>query len=143
LSALASYEAKAQYFTTQEKDKHMRNLEAFNSQAGRKITLIFNTQPELRGFDPMHAEAVNDSMIIHPTLLKLGKGTNNFTAINQSTAALINKQVWFIKQVTFFIPEKSIKFENDAFTCVDKAIAIQWKYSKFKESNNEYLVTLE
>ncbi|MBT1709448.1 hypothetical protein KK062_14490 [Fulvivirgaceae bacterium PWU5] len=140
LPTLASYEAKAQYFTTQEKEKHAQNLAAFNSQPGRKITLIFKTQPEFRGFDPMHAEAVNDSLIIHSTLLKLGKGTNSFTAINQSALTRINKQVWSVKRVTFFVPDGAVKYENQVFTCTDKTVSVQWEYSKLEESGNGYIV---
>jgi hypothetical protein len=143
LPSLAAYEAKAQIFTTAEKEKHTKNLEAFNNQPGRKITLIFNTQPEFRGFDPMHAEAVNDSLIIHTTLLKLGKGTNNFTAINQPTLARINKQVWFVKEVTFFVPESAIKFENTILTVANKTLSVQWKYNSRKESSDEYIITVE
>jgi hypothetical protein len=143
LPVLASYEAKAQYFTAQEKEKHSVSLEAFNSQPGRKITLIFTTQPEVRGVDPMHAEAVNDSLVIHSTLLKLGKGVNSFTAINHSTLARINKQIWVVKQVTFFVPERAIKFDNSVFTCTDKTMTAQWKYSKREEGQNEYIITTE
>lgn len=56
LPSLALYEAKAKIFTIAEKEKHSQHLEAFNNQGGRKITLIFTTPPEFRGFDPMHAE---------------------------------------------------------------------------------------
>ena len=143
LPVLTSYEAKAQYFTMQEKEKHSKNLEAFNSQPGRKITLIFTTQPEVRGVDPMHAEAVNDSLILHPTLLKLGKGTNSFTAINHNTLARINKQIWVVKRVTFFAPESAIKVENGVFTCVEKALSIQWKYTKLEKTDNEHILTSE
>ncbi|MBT1687354.1 hypothetical protein, partial [Dawidia soli] len=143
LPSLASYEAKAEYFTAQEREKHSKNLEAFNNQAGRKITLIFNTQPEFRGFDPMHAEAVNDSLIIHSTLFKLGKGANSFTAINQPILARINKQVWFVKQVTFFVPENTVKFENGLFTCANEAVSVHWKYFKRDERENEYIITTE
>jgi hypothetical protein len=143
LPALASYEAKTQYFTMQEKEKHSKNLDAFNSQPGRKITLIFTTQPEVRGVDPMHAEAVNDSLILHPTLLKLAKGTNSFTAINQSTLARINKQIWVVKRVTFFVPESAAKFENGVFTCKNDAVSVQWKYAKHEENGNEHIITTE
>jgi hypothetical protein len=143
LPVLASYKAKAQYFTANEKEKHSANLEAFNSQPGRKITLIFNIQPEVRGIDPMHAEAVSDSLILHPTLLKLGKGTNSFTAINHATLARINKQIWVVKRVTFFVPESSVKFENGVFTCTDKAVSVQWKYTEHEENGHEHTITTE
>jgi hypothetical protein len=143
LPSLAAYAAKAQIFTTAEKEKHSKNLEAFNNQAGRKITLIFTTQPEFRGFDPMHAEAANDSLIIHTTLLKLGKGTNSFTAINHPALAQINKQVWFVKQVTFFVPESAIKNENSVLTCTDETLSIQWKYSRIEKTETEYIITSE
>jgi hypothetical protein len=143
LPALASYEAKTQYFTMQEKEKHRKNLDAFNSQPGRKITMIFTTQPEVRGVDPMHAEAVNDSLILHPTLLKLGKGTNSFTAINHNTLARINKQIWVVKRVTFFVPASATKFENGVFTCKNGEVSVQWKYAKHEENGNEHIITTE
>ena len=143
LPNLAYYEAKAKYFTAIEKQKHSQHLEAFNSQSGVKITMLFDKSPEFKGFDPMHAESVNDSVILHSTLLKLGKGTNYLTVANQVVATQIKGQVWFVKSVTFFLPERDIKFSKNTFECTNKNLTINWTYTKQVKEGNEYFFTVE
>ncbi len=143
LPTMAYYEAKAKYFTSLEKAKHNENLEAFNNESGLKITLVFNDFPEFKGFDPMHAEAVNDSLILHSTLLKLGKGSNHFSMANQQTVTQIKGQVWFVKSVTFFIPESAVKFNNNILVSNTENVNISWRYVKQVKKGNEYIITLE
>ncbi len=44
-------------------DKHTKNLNQFYNQTGMMIVLNFDKSPQFRGFDPMHAEAINDSLV--------------------------------------------------------------------------------
>ncbi|HEY2583075.1 MAG TPA: hypothetical protein VGI43_14790 [Mucilaginibacter sp.] len=142
LPDLAAYMAKAKYFTAIEKDKHSVNMQSFNSQGGLKITILFKSSPEFRGFDPMHAEAVNDSLIIHTTLLKLGKGTNYFTAANERAVTLVEGSIWTVKSVTFFAPDGGISLENNTLKYDGQHIRVNWHYTVETKTGNEYLITV-
>lgn len=143
LPNLAVYLAKAKYFTAIEKNKHIINLESFNNHGGLKITLLFKSPPEFRGFDPMHAEAVNDSLILHSTLLKLGKGANYFTAANEHTATLVKGSIWTVKSVTFFLPDDKISLENNTLKYEGQRIQVNWHYIAKTKTDNAYLIAVE
>ena len=140
---LSKYEAKARYFTGLEKLKHAVSLKDFNNQNGIKITLQFKQTPEFRGFDPMHAEAVNDSLVLHSTLLKLGKKENYLSAINYKTASVSKGAIWFVKSVEFFAPAEDVHFSDHTFTCNAVSLNISWKYTDKIKNGNEYIITLE
>jgi len=143
LPNLAVYLAKAKYFTAIEKDKHSINLESFNNEGGLKITLLFKSPPEFRGFDPMHAEAVSDSLILHTTLLKLGKGANYLTAANERTATLVKGSIWTVKSVTFFVQDGKISLENNTLKYDGQHIQVNWHYTAETKTGNAYLITME
>jgi hypothetical protein len=143
LPDLAVYLAKAKYFTAIEKEKHSINLQFFNSHSGFKFTIIFKSPPEFRSFDPMHAEAVSDSLIIHSTLLKLGKGANYFTATNESATTLVNGNVWIVKSVTFFLPDRQFSLENDILKYEGQHIQVNWHYTILTNVGNQYLLTVD
>jgi hypothetical protein len=143
LPSLSEYEAKSSYFTNIEKEKHKQHLEAFNNQAGFRITLLFKSFPEFRGFDPMHAEAVNDSSILHSTLLKLGKDSNYFNLTNQAVLTVINNQVWFVRGITLYVPQNAIQFKGQTLVCNTDNVNINWRFLNLEKSENEYVVTLE
>jgi len=144
LPSLSEYEAKSRYFTNMEKEKHSQHLQAFNGQAGLRITLLFNSFPEFRGFDPMHAEGINDSLVLHSTLLKLGKDSSDyFNLTNQAVLTLINKQVWFVKGITLYVPQDAIQFNGHTLVCNTPNVKINWRYLTLEKRENEYVVTLE
>jgi hypothetical protein len=140
-----SYEnAKAKIFTNSEKQKHAINYDNFNKQAGIKILLSFKEFPEFKGFDPMHAEAVNDSTILHSTLLKLAKGENTLSIVNCKTVSVIADQIWFVKKVEVFVPEESIISDNDnLIISFNDSVNIKWKILDKIRKGNEYFITLE
>ncbi|WP_426671329.1 hypothetical protein ACPPVU_08840 [Mucilaginibacter sp. McL0603] len=143
LPDLSAYLAKAKYFTAIEKNKHNINLESFNNQGGLKITLLFKSPPEFRGFDPMHAEAVSDSLVLHTTLLKLGKGANYFTAANERTETLVKGSIWTVKSVTFFAPADKILLDNNILKYEGQHIEVNWHYTTETKTDNTYLITVE
>ena len=143
LPAISFARANASYFTNLEKEQHNLHLAMFASQKGIKVTLLFKSLPEFRGFDPMHAEAINDSLTLHSTLLKLGKDQNHLTLVNQRVVTVTNGQVWFVKRATFFAPENAIRFNGDLFTCTKEDLDVSWKYVKQEKNGNEYVITLE
>lgn len=143
LPDLSYYKAKAKYFTALEKEKHVINLENFNKQNGIKVTLIFNEIPDFRGFDPMHAEALNDSLIIHYTLLRLGKENNHFNLTNYKALSTITEQIWFVKRVSFFVEENDIKLGENRLKCNNGTLDIDWRIVSLIRKGNEYLINLE
>jgi hypothetical protein len=136
--------AKADIFTTLEKQKHMINYEAFMKQPGIRVILKFKEFPEFQGFDPMHAEAINDSTILHSTLLKLAKGDNSLNIVNYKTVSVIADQIWFVKSIEIFVPEESISFHDNKLIISDNsAVEIKWKYIDKIRKGNEYTLILE
>lgn len=143
LPDLGYYIAKTKYFTALERTKHIVNLDKFNNQNGVKITLMFNEIPDFRGFDPMHAEAINDSLIIHYTLLKLGKDNNHFNLTNYMALSTIINQIWFVKQVSFFVQENDIQFSENRFMCNNETLNIDWRIVSWMRNEDEYFIKLE
>lgn len=140
-----SYErAKAKYFTSIEKQRHVSNYETFTKQTGIKLILSFKEYPEFRGFDPMHAEAINDSTTLHSTLLKLGKADNTLSIMNYKAISTIADQIWFVKTVEIFVPEESISFDNNKLIIsYNNTVEIKWTYVNRLKKGNEYEFTLE
>jgi hypothetical protein len=136
--------AKAKYFTAIEKQKHSLNFQSFNKQPGIKLVLSFKEYPEFRGFDPMHAEAVNDSTIIHSTILSLGKAENIINIINYRVISVIADQIWFVKSVEIFVPEDSIRFEdNKLIVSMNSVVEMKWSFLNKVMNGNDYFITLE
>jgi hypothetical protein len=143
LPAFTTYEAKAKYFTALEKEKHAQHLKAFNQQGGVKITLVFKQQPDFKGFDPMHAESINDSLTLHSTLLKLGKNDNHINLVNHPILSLTNGQIWFVKRVSFFVPASAVRFENNTFLCQTEQLDVSWTCLTQDRNQTGYILTLE
>lgn len=140
-----SYErAKAGYFTNIEKKRHSSSYETFTNQTGIEIILAFKEYPEFRGFDPMHAEAINDSTILHSTLLNLGKADNTLNILNYQAISTISDQVWFVKTIKLFVPEESISYDkNNLIISYNNKVEIKWAYVSKVKLGNEFKFTLE
>ncbi len=144
LPDLTYNKAKAKYFTGIEKQKHSINYQDFTRQPGVKVVLSFEAFPDFRGFDPMHAESVNDSTILHSTLLRLGNAGNMINILNYKAVTVIADQVWFVKKVEFFVPEESIRTEsNRLFISYDGKIEIKWTYISRTGKDNIYQFILQ
>jgi hypothetical protein len=136
--------AKAKYFTAIEKQNHYLNFESFNKQPGIKLVLAFKEYPEFRSFDPMHAEAVTDSAIIHSTILSLAKADNSLSIKNYRVISNIADQIWFVKSVEIYVPEDSIRFENNKLIVLMKSgVELKWAFLNKVKNGNEYRFTLE
>ncbi|MDD2196255.1 MAG: hypothetical protein PHW91_03645 [Bacteroidales bacterium] len=110
----AMYYGISKLHTQNEVLGHQVSFNEFNTQQGVKITLEFKKTPQFKGFDPMSAESINDSTILHKTFLRLSGGEQNkLFIVNQNAVAIIGKEVWFIQKVILFAPEKSILVENN------------------------------
>ena len=143
LPDLSSYVSKSKYFTQEAIQKHVDHLSEFNKQNGLKIILDFHTTPDFKGFDPMNAEAINDSTILHTTLLKLGNNNNWLNFTNYKVVSSISDQIWYIKSLSFFLSNKSSFLKEDRLIYKDHDIDINWKIQKVIKGVNEYVFLLE
>jgi len=122
-------------------DNHTKNLNKFYNQSGIKIILNFINTPQFRGFDPMNAEAINDSIVLHSTLLKL-KGSNNNELFITGWPAITHysDQIWYVNSVILFIPEKEVElFDNNRIVIKNENVTINWKGTIKTKSESEIL----
>lgn len=124
--------------------QHKISLNQFNAQQETKITLIFSRLPQFKGFDPMHAEAINDSTILHKTMLNLsGGGQNKLFFINGNALTTIDNEIWNVENVILFAPTESINL-NDNHISVDYAgKTISWHGELKQKSGNELIFLCE
>ena len=103
----------SKFHTHQAVLEHQVSFNKFNTQQGIMITLKFNQNPEFKGFDPMHAESINDSTILHKTLLRLSGGENNKLFItNKDIVTIIDGES------IFWTGKLKMKDENEIiFNC--------------------------
>ena len=130
--------AVSNFYVAEEKTKHQLNYEKFNSGSGIKVSMEFNTAPSVRGFDPMNAEAVNDSIIINKTLLRLMNGDNSLFITNTPAVTVIGDEVWTIKKLMFFVDKRSdIEYEGNKLIISHGGINVEWDADiKFERSDS-------
>lgn len=133
----SSYYSLSKFHTQNEVLGHQALFNEFNSQQGVKIILKFDQNPQFEGFDPMNAESINDSIILHKTFLKLSRGENNQLFITgKKTATIIEREIWFVKEAVLFVPKESVIIENNRIVVDTKGIDISWAGTLIKESDN-------
>lgn len=119
--------AMSNFYVGEEKKKHQLNYEKFNSQNGIKVSMEFNTRPSVRGFDPMNAEAINDSLILNKTLLRLINGDNSLFITNTPAVSVIGDEVWTIKRLIFFVDKRSdIEYEGNKLIITLDGVNVEW-----------------
>jgi hypothetical protein len=133
--------AISKYHTQLIVENHIKNLDEFQNQKGVKVILTFNNSPKFRGFDPMHAEAINDSTVLHTTLLKLkGDDDNELFISNWQVITNFIEQIWFVDKIIVFVPEKDIQLtDNKLLEIKTKNISISWK-GIIKSKNEDEIV---
>jgi len=108
-------------------EAHQVSLKHFNAQQGIKITLKFNKQPQFKGFDPMHAESINDTTILHKTLLRLsGTQGNQLFILNKDAITLIDGEIWSVKKVVFFAPKENVVIKGGRMIIDMEGRNISW-----------------
>jgi hypothetical protein len=140
----SSFFSLSNFHTQQAIVEHQMSYDKFISQPGTKIILEFSETPKFEGFDPMNAESIHDSIILHSTLLKLSNGDENKLFINYDKAiTLIDKEIWFVKKVILFTPKESILIENNKLFIDTEKINIAWTGKLKKENENEIIFNCE
>lgn len=128
------------FHTRNTVSQHNLALEEFNDQAGVKVSLEYAKLPVIGGFDPMNAESINDSVILHSTILKLSNGEDNSLSINYYRAvSVIDKEIWNIKKVILYIPEESIMVTNDKLHVDIDGVDISWKGTVKMKNDSEII----
>lgn len=132
-----SYYSLSKFHTQNEVLSHQVSFDEFNSQQGMKITLKFNQTPQFEGFDPMSAESINDSTILHKTFLRLSGDDNNELFItDKKTTTIIEEEIWFVREVVLFAPKESVIIENNKIVINTEGIDISWSGTLKMESDN-------
>ncbi|MGM0667422.1 MAG: hypothetical protein ACQETA_08885 [Bacteroidota bacterium] len=122
-----SFLSLSTYHTHKLIEKHRRNFESFNTHAGVEIVMEFESSPQFRGFDPMNAEAINDSTVLHTTLLSLGKNDNSLFFANYDAVTIDRGQIWFVKKLRFFLEDISdLKLNDDKVNISTDGVEISW-----------------
>ncbi len=128
----------SKFHTHQEILKHQVSFNKFNTQYGIKITLKFNQYPQFKGFDPMHAESINDSTILHKTFLRLSGGKNDKLFItNENVVTIIDEEIWFVKKAILFAPKESILMENNSIVIDVDGKNVSWTGTLKIKTENE------
>ena len=129
------------YHTQLLSEKHLKNFDEFQNQKGVKVILTFRNTPQFRGFDPMNAEAINDSTVLHTTLLKLkGNNDNELFISNWPVITYYTNQIWYVNSVTLFVPEKEIElFDNTRIVIKNENLLINWEGTINNKSENEVM----
>lgn len=138
------YYQLSKFYTHQELLGHQNSFNNFVAQPGIKVTLNFKQSPQFKGFDPMHAESINDSTILHKTFLRLsGSGNDGIFVTNKEVVTVIDKEIWFVKKVILFAPEKGILINNDRIEIIVEGKNVLW-YGKLKmKAENEIVFNCE
>lgn len=132
--------AVSKFQTQQLIDNHTKNLQQFYNQSGIKIVLHFTNTPQFRGFDPMNAEAINDSVVLHSTLLKLEGSQNNELFITGWPVVTHDTgQIWHVDSVTLFVPEKEVEISDNRIAIKNENLTISWEGTLKNKSEKEIL----
>lgn len=123
--------------------EHDVSFNKFNNQEGVKITLKFKQTPQFEGFDPMSAESINDSTVLHKTFLKLSRGEKNKLFLTNDVVTVIDNQIWFVKEVILFVPEENIILENNQIVVETEKESISWSGKLKVKDQNEIIFNCE
>jgi hypothetical protein len=132
------------YFINLERQKKREKFDDFKKQEGIYVEAHFLSIPGVGSIDPMHMEAIDDTTILHNTLIKLGKGENFLYFPNGGVCCIIDKNLWINKSLFFFIKNKNqLRVENGYINlnCADKKM--KWAGRIIKESNKQIIIELK
>jgi len=132
----------AKYFIDLEKQTRKRKFMDFLNQEGIRVNMSFLSTPECRGIDPMNMEAIDDTTIMHNTMLKLGKGRNSVSFTAGGICSLIGENIWKVKSALFFVKDRKQLLTKDGYIYLDlPGQKIKWAGKIVKET--EKLIEIE
>lgn len=134
----------SKYHTPKLKAQRENELIRFTNQAGLKIVLEFKSFPRFRGFDPMNAISINDSTILHNNLLNLIKEDNNLIITKKEAATIVEKQIWFVRKVIFFVDKNAdININNGKITISTNGINLEWAGEIISQEERKIIFSCE
>ena len=138
------YDHLSNFHSLQEGLKHELSLGRFNAQPGVKITLNFDQKPQFKGFDPMHAESIDEHTILHKTMLRLtGSGDNALYVENKEAVTIIEGAIWFVNKVILFAPQESIQIKNNKIVVELEGQKLFWSGVLKTKNENEIIFNCE
>lgn len=130
----------SRFHTQNEVQGHELAFNEFNAQQGTKITLAFSRNPQFNGFDPMSAESINDSTVLHKTFLRLSGGEQNKLYLAAIPTITVNgEEIWFVEKVIFFVPEKNMVLTDNKIVIDNAGQNISWSGKLKIETANEVI----
>lgn len=130
----------SRFHTEQEIQKHKETYQQFIAQDGVKISLIFRQNPRFKGFDPMHAEGINDSTVLHKTMLALSNGKENQLFItHHNVITITDGDIWKVKKVILFVPPENIQITNNTMVINQQNNTISWSGKLQMKTENEII----
>jgi len=135
-----NYYRISEFHTNRAISAHRNSFQNFINQPGVKITLRFKQTPQFRGFDPMHAESINDSTVLHKTFLRLaGRKKDEIFISDNNTATIIDKKIWFVKEVILFAPGDRISTADDRIEIDQEGKKVSWSGTLAVRNEEEML----
>jgi hypothetical protein len=123
-----SYFGLSSFYTRLAAENHRKSREMFYKQSGVRLVLEFKSFPQFRGLDPMNAEAVDDSTILHSTLLSLAGGVDNkLFMTNREALTFYEEDIWFVNKVVLILPREEIDIQDDLIAISGKGLNLNWK----------------
>jgi len=134
----------AKYFIDLEEQTRKGKLMDFVNQEGIRVNISFLSTPECRGIDPMNMEAIDDTTIIHNTMLKLGKGGNFLSFTAGGICSTISKDIWTIKSALFFVKDRKQLLAKNGYIYLNlPEQKIEWAGKIVKETNKQIEIELK
>lgn len=134
----------ASYFLSEMRQARQKRLSDFESQRGLRVSIKFRTLPEFRGFDPMNAEAIDDTTILHNTMLNLGKNDDFLSFLTGGVVAKIAGSVWATESLTFYLQDdEQLQVDQGRITLNAKGRQLSWHGDVVSKSKGSILIELE
>lgn len=140
LPDLEAQYAKSKFHIENQIADRKTELQRFNDQPGIKIILDFQSIPQFRGFDPVNAIAIDNSIILHKTFLRLGNDDNQLFIENKDVITLVEDQIFSVDKVIIFVPDRAIDLQDDKIIIKDDGVKIQWSGAVTDSEENMIIV---
>jgi hypothetical protein len=140
----SSYFRMSSFYTGLAVENHRKSMERFHDQSGVRLVLKFKSFPQFRGLDPMNAEAVDDSTILHSTLLSLvGGADNKLFMTNRKALTIYEDDIWFVNKVVVILPRNKVEIKDDLIVISGKGLNLFWKGEVVADDNEEVFFVCE
>ena len=135
------YQALSWHHTPKLAAERQMIYESFNDQPGLRVVLRFESIPQFRGFDPMNAVAITDTIILHKTFLNLAREDSRLFVANQDVVTTVQDQVWFVKKAVFFVDSRDeVQFRDGKVHISVPGVHLTWSGEVVSDQGGEVVV---